>query len=89
MAGWLVVTFKPTEGLRLRARVRYLFEALSADDYLEESLWFYLEAAYWHKRDLRVKLRYEMYSWLDERSSSQDRDPNPAHWLRLELEYRF
>ena len=89
MAGWLVVMFKPTEGLRLRARVRYLFEALSADDYLEQSLWFYLEAAYWHKRLFRVKLRYELYSWLDDRDSSQERNPNPAHWLRLELEYRF
>jgi hypothetical protein len=89
MAAWLVVMFKPIEGLRLRARMRYLFEALSLDDYLEESMWFYLEAAYWYKRDFRVKLRYEMFSWLDDRSSSQDRDPNPAHWLRLELEYRF
>ena len=89
MAAWLVVMFKPIEGLRLRARMRYLFEALSLDDYLEESLWLYLEAAYWYKRDFRVKLRYEVYSWLDDRASSQDRDPNPAHWLRLELEYRF
>jgi hypothetical protein len=85
----LVVMYKPIEGLRLRARMRYLFEATSVDDYLEESLWFYLEAAYWYKRDFRVKLRYELYSWLDERASTQDRDPNPAHWLRLELEYRF
>jgi hypothetical protein len=89
MAAWLVVLFKPVDGLRLRARLRYLFEAISADDYLERSLWFYLEAAYWYQRDLRVKLRYEVYSWLDQRASSQERDPNPAHWLRLELEYRF
>jgi len=89
MAAWLVVMYKPIEGLRLRARVRYLFEAISLDDYLEESLWFYLEAAYWYQRDFRIKLRYEMFSWLDDRASSEDRDPNPAHWLRLELEYRF
>jgi len=89
MAAWLVVMYKPIEGLRLRARMRYLFEAVSLDDYLEESLWFYLEAAWWYKRDFRIKLRYEMFSWLDDRASSADRDPNPAHWLRLELEYRF
>lgn len=88
-SAWLVVMYKPIEGLRLRARVRYLFEAVSLDDYLGESLWFYLEAGYWYKRDFRVKLRYEMFSWLDDRKSSEDRDPNPAHWLRLELEYRF
>jgi hypothetical protein len=89
MAAWLVVMYKPIEGLRLRARMRYLFEAVSLDDYLEESLWVYLEAAYWYRRDFRIKLRYEVFSWLDDRASSSDRDPNPAHWLRLELEYRF
>ena len=26
---------------------------------------------------------------LDDRASTQERDPNPAHWLRLELQYRF
>jgi hypothetical protein len=89
MAAWLVVMYKPIEGLRLRARMRYLFEAVSLNDYLEESLWLYLEAAYWYRRDLRIKLRYEVFSWLDDRASSEERDPNPAHWLRLELEYRF
>lgn len=89
MALWLVVMYKPIDELRLRARLRYLNEAISEDDYLEQSIWFYLEAAYRYAKDFRVKLRYEMYSWLDDRASTDARNPNPAHWLRLELEYRF
>jgi hypothetical protein len=30
-----------------------------------------------------------MYTWIDKRASGQQHDPYPAHWLRLELEYRF
>jgi hypothetical protein len=89
MAGWLVIAYRPIKELQLRARVRYLFEALSDNEYLEQSIWFYLEAAYWYQRDFQVKLRYGMFAWLDDRASTQERDPNPAHWLRLELEYRF
>ncbi|MBW1809962.1 MAG: hypothetical protein JRJ87_17325 [Deltaproteobacteria bacterium] len=89
MAGWLVVMYKPIPDLSLRARVRYLYEAISDNGYLEQSVWFYLEAAYWYERIFRVKLRYEMYAWTDDRDSSAARNPNPAHWLRLELEYRF
>jgi len=86
---WLVVMYRPWDTLRLRARVRYLFEAISDNKYLEQSLWGYLEAAYWYDRAFRVKLRYELFAWLDDRESSQTRTPNPAHWVRLELEYRF
>ncbi|HUU01903.1 MAG TPA: helix-hairpin-helix domain-containing protein [Myxococcota bacterium] len=89
MALWLVVMYRPTDAIRLRARLRYLNEAISEGDYLEQSVWFYLEAAYRYAKDFRVKLRYELYAWIDDRSSTVARDPNPAHWLRLELEYRF
>ena len=89
MAAWLVIMYKPMKDLRLRARLRYLFEAIDHNDYLEQSLWAYVEAAYWYKRDFRIKLRYEFYSWLDKRKSTSLRHPNPANWLRLELEYRF
>ncbi len=42
-----------------------------------------------NQRAFRVKPRYEMYTWIDKRASGQQYDPHPAHWLRLELEYRF
>lgn len=86
---WLAVIYKPIDALRLLSRARYLFEDTSDQKYLEESLWVYLEAAYQYERNLWGKLRYEVYAWLDERDNTRKRVPNPAHWLRLELEYRF
>ncbi len=52
-------------------------------------MWFFLEGAYWIAKTFRIKVRYELYSWLDERSSTAERQPNPAHWLRAELEVLF
>ena len=86
---WLVMNWWATDSLRLRVRLRYLNEALDAGDYLEQSLWAYLEGLWKLDRTLRVKLRYEIYAWLDDRTSTRERNPNPAHWLRLELEARF
>lgn len=103
-AGWLIVMYKPSSDWRIRARVRYLFEDIENNDHLEQSVWGYLEAQYWFKRDFKAKLRYEAFAWLDDRASTTGcdpggdpdpdckddaRSPNPAHWIRLELEYRF
>jgi hypothetical protein len=91
VSAWLVVAYRPIEALSLRFRVRYLNQdvAHSADDYLEHSVWAYAEATYWYERILKVKLRYEFWDVLDNRSSTKLRSPNPSHWLRLELEWRF
>jgi len=89
LSAWLTISYKPVDSLRLRARVRYLYEDIFDNTYLEQSLWAYLEAAYWFERTFGIKLRYEVYAWLDDRESSYWRSPNPAHWLRAELEYRF
>ncbi|MBN2498978.1 MAG: helix-hairpin-helix domain-containing protein [Deltaproteobacteria bacterium] len=90
VSAWLVVMYKPIEGLRLRLRGRYLFEDIEHNDYMEQSLWIYAEAAYWViPRTIRAKLRYEVFSWLDDRESTDTREPNPAHWIRMELEYKF
>jgi hypothetical protein len=89
VSAWLVVMYWPIEDLRLRFRLRYLFEDIETNDSLEQSVWAYLEATWRYERALRVKLRYEMYKWLDDRSNTAIRDPDPAHWVRLELEYRF
>ena len=88
-SAWLVVMYRPIDDLRLRLRARYLFEDIEHNDYMEQSIWVYAEAAYWMERTFRVKLRYEVFKWLDDRESTAQREPDPAHWLRLELEYRF
>jgi len=89
LQAWLTVAWRPLDALRLRARVRYLNEDLSDDAYLEESLWAYVEAAYWFRRTVGARLRYEVYAWLDDRASTKQRSPNPAHWIRADIEVRF
>ena len=88
-AAWFTVSYKPRTDIRLQGRVKYQFEDLSDNAYKEQSVWAYLEGQYQYERDFRIKLRYEVFSWLDDRESTAERVPNPAHWLRLELEYRF
>ncbi len=89
MSLWLTFGWWISDDLKIAARLRYLNEAFDANDYLEQSAWFYLEGVWRLERALRVKLRYELYAWLDDRASTEARVPNPAHWLRLELEARF
>lgn len=88
-SAWLLVMYKPIKDLRLRARVRFRYEDVEHRDYLEQSIWAYLEASWWYKRTFRIKGRVELLHYLDRRDSSLDRSPNPEVWARLELEYRF
>lgn len=89
LVAWFSAAWRPLDWLRLRARVRYLNEDPSDDAYLEESLWGHVEAAVRIRRALAARLRYEVYTWLDERESTRTRTPNPAHWIRADLEFRF
>jgi len=86
---WLETRYRPLDYLRLRARIRYLNEALDNDHYMEDSLWTYLEVAYLPSKELEGSLRYDVYQFLDQRDSSLTREPNPEHSLRLELKTRF
>lgn len=83
------VTFRPFDPLRFRLRLRYLNEDLSARAYLEESLWGFLEVSYRIRGLAAATLRYDVYGWLDKRVSTRLRSPNPAHWLRANLEISF
>ncbi len=89
MTTWFLAMYKPTKSWRLRARVRWKWEGIKHNDYLEQSLWAYLEAQYWYHRLFRVKARFAVVKYLDRRASSLARVPSPELWARLELEYRF
>jgi hypothetical protein len=89
VSAWLLIMYKPISALRLRARVRYKFEDILHNDYLEHSIWSYLEAGYWYKRRFWLKARFEVLAYLDSRDSSTLRSPHPEIWARLEAEYRF
>ena len=89
VSAWLIVGTNPIDNLRLRARGRYLFEDIQDNDRLEQSFWVYLDASYDIRRHFLIRLRYDLFTWLDERTSTQDRSPSPEHWLRLELMGKF
>ena len=89
VSGYLIGTARPTDDLRLRGRVRYLVEDISDDMYLEESVWGYADVSYRVRARDRVRLRYDVYVYLDERDSTEERVPSPEHWLWLEYESRF
>ena len=75
--------------MRLRGRVRYLVEGIGHTDYLEESVWGYADVTYRVRERDRLRVRYDIYVYLDERSDTDLRQPSPEHWLWLEYESRF
>jgi hypothetical protein len=89
LSAWVIGTVKPAEELRMRARVRYLFEDISDNGYLEQSLWTYLDFSYKLRERDTLRLRYDLFWWLDDRANTLDRVPSPEHWLWLEVQSRF
>jgi len=88
-SAWLLATWRPLGQLRLRARASYLFEDISNDAYLDNIFWAYGEASLLLQKTWWMKLRYQYHEHLDTRENTKNRDPNPSHWVRLELEARF
>ena len=89
ISAWLIAYYKPSADYRLRARVRYLDEAINDNTYLERSVAGQLEAAMRVRdRDL-VRLRIDSRYWLDKRASTLDRVPNPELGLWLLYEARL
>ncbi|MCB9567130.1 MAG: hypothetical protein H6710_07965 [Myxococcales bacterium] len=86
---WITVNARPLDPMRLRLRMRYLFQDISDNTYLEQSLWTYLSAGYLFKKLFLVQVRYDVYAWLDARASTQARIPSPENRVFLELEGRF
>jgi hypothetical protein len=85
----LIGTARPTDDIRIRGRLRYLEEDISDDTYLEESVWAYADISYRIRAQDRLRVRYDIYKYLDDRESTMERVPSPEHWLWLEYESRF
>jgi hypothetical protein len=69
--------------------VRYLSEDISDNTYLEQSVWGYLTTSLRLRDRDWLRVRYDVYVYLDERESTQERVPSPEHWLWLEYQSRF
>lgn len=89
LSAWAIVTGKPAEQFRYRGRVRYLYQDIEDNGSLEQSMWIYQDLTYILRPRDRLRVRYDLFVWLDDRASTARRVPSPEHWLWLEYESRF
>ncbi|HEV7555888.1 MAG TPA: hypothetical protein VGO00_10555 [Kofleriaceae bacterium] len=87
VAAWAILLYKPSARFRLRARVRYFDEAIDQDAYLEKSISGLVDAAMQIRRRDVLRLRVDTKYWLDDRTSTGVRTPNPelTFWLTYDL----
>ncbi len=86
---WGEVLSTPTERLHLRAKTRWLFQDISDNAYLEQSLWSFLEVEWMFGKGTSILGRYDAFLWLDRRASTLTRVPNPEHRFFVDLRYAF
>jgi len=86
---WVLALYRPSKRVRIHARARYLFQDVATSAYLEESLWTYGDVTMRVRDRDSVRVRADVYWWLDARASSMTRSPNPELWLWLEYEAKF
>lgn len=84
-----IVGVNPIDPLRLRLRVTWDKDAISDNEFLQETIWGYLQASYRFETWLQPSLRYDIRGWLDDRESTSLRQPNPEHWVLLQILSRF
>jgi hypothetical protein len=90
---WLIALWHPAPRTRFRGRVRYLDESsdlLGGDDAnLETSIAFQLDAAFGVREKDTIRVRVDSKKFLDDRTSTKDRDPNPDFQLWLQYEAKL
>ncbi|MFO0596789.1 MAG: helix-hairpin-helix domain-containing protein [Myxococcaceae bacterium] len=86
---WFELRSMPTDWLQLRARTKYLDQDISDPTYLETSVWSFIEAAWVINKGTRIAGRYDLYVYLDQRSSTLNRVPSPEHRFQLDLRASF
>jgi hypothetical protein len=90
---WLIALWHPQPRTRLRGRVRYLDESsdlLGGDDAnLETSIAFQADFAVGVREKDTVRVRVDAKQYLDDRMSTDDRDPNPDLQLWLQYEAKL
>ena len=89
LSAWLIATWKPRPDLRIRGRIRYLSEDIDEPAVLEESLWTYVEAWMKVRAKDRLRVRADLYWYLDDRDRTREREPSPELWLSAQYEAKF
>lgn len=86
---WVELRSRPVDWLQLRVRTRYLNQDIDDPAYLETSSWSYAEVAFALANWMRIGVRYDLFVYLDQRSSTANRIPNPEHRMQLDLRGAF
>ncbi|MGC4116252.1 MAG: hypothetical protein QM765_17075 [Myxococcales bacterium] len=91
LRAWVQVTSQPVDQLILRWRLKYQDESIDNPLKLETVLWTYLDVGVlpMSNSSLELHVRYDLYSFLDQRESTTKRHSPIQHRFRLELEARF
>ncbi len=86
VAAWLIGYYRPDKNTRIRARVRYLDEAIHDNTFLERSVSALAEVATRVRVKDLLRIRVDGKFWLDKRKSTTERVPNPelSLWLFYE-----
>lgn len=80
---------QPLDWLQLKLRTRYFNEDTVTSDYLEESVFSYIQASFLFGKAFKGSLRYDLNVYLDKRTSTATRVPNPEHRVYLDLRTGF
>ena len=89
LAAWGIATWAPNRDFRMRARVRFLDEAVGNNAYLERSLSGLVDAGFRMRDRDQLRIRFDTKLWFDERNSTLMRQPNPELQLWLSYEARL
>ena len=89
MTALVELATRPTELFRLRLRIRYDFEDILDNQRHVQALWGYVETMIALRDRGTLRLRYDSRVFLDGRPSTLTRQPNPEHWLSIELAFAF
>lgn len=85
----LEVRSQPVDWLQLKLRTRYFNEDTVTSDYLEESVFTYIQATFLLGKAFKGSLRYDLNVYVDKRTSTAIRVPNPEHRVYLDLRTGF
>jgi hypothetical protein len=89
LSALLIARYAPTRKLRTRARLRFLDEAIEDNTYLERSISALADTAYILRSRDTLRFRVDAKFYLDDRTSTAQRDPSPELQLWLSYEARL
>jgi hypothetical protein len=89
VSAWLIATYRPNKDMRFRFRMRYADDAIHSNTYLERSLAGRVEGTLRLRERDSMRIRVDVRQFMDKRSATLLREPNPELSLWLFYEARL